>query len=77
MKRVTSWRGPYPRHCAHKQHSSFRSNVAAAASRWQHYIRFDRPGFELDVSRFRDKRVTAWTNGQSYNYVILYHENND
>ena len=41
-KRVTSFRSPSPRHCA-RQHSSFRRNVAAVASRWQHCIQFDRP----------------------------------
>ena len=39
-KRVTSLRGPFLRHCA-GQHSSFRRNVAAAASCRQHCIRFD------------------------------------
>ena len=40
--RVTSLRGPSPRHCDCGQHSSFR-NIAAAASRRQQCIRFDRP----------------------------------
>ena len=50
LKPVTSLRGPSPRHCAtapsqhSSQHSSFRRNIAAVASRWQDYIRFDRPG---------------------------------
>ena len=35
--------GPSPRHSASKQHSSFRGNVAAMASRWKLCNRFDRP----------------------------------
>ena len=37
LKRVTSWRGPSPRHWAYGRHSCFfRTNVATVASRWQH-----------------------------------------
>ena len=35
-KRGTSWWSPSPRHYACEQHSSFRRNVAAVESRWQH-----------------------------------------
>ena len=35
--------GPHLRVMACVQHSSFRSNVAAMASCWQHYVRFVRP----------------------------------
>ena len=42
-KRVTSFRGPSPRHCACGQHCFFRRNVAAIASCWQHCVRFDGP----------------------------------
>ena len=40
-KRVTSLRSHF-RVIAHGQHSCFRRNVAAVASRWQLYFRFDR-----------------------------------
>ena len=42
-KHVTSLRNLSPRHCACGQHSSFRRNVAAVASRRQHCVRFNRP----------------------------------
>ena len=41
-KRVTSWRGQL-RAIASEQDNSFRRNVAAVASRWQHCVQFDRP----------------------------------
>ena len=41
-KRVTSLRGPFPRHCA-RATQLLRRNVAAVASYWQHCVRFDRP----------------------------------
>ena len=49
-KRVASWQGPSLHHCAYGQHSSFQRNVAAVASRWQHYVQFDRP--EIRTSDF-------------------------
>ena len=42
-KRVTSLRAHLRVSIAPGQHSSFRRNVAAVASRWQHCVRFDRP----------------------------------
>ena len=40
-----------PRHCARGQHISFRKNVAAVASRWQHYVWFDQgPIRDLNLS---------------------------
>ena len=41
-KSVTNWRGLSPRHCVSGQQSSFRKNLAAVASRWQHCVRLDR-----------------------------------
>ena len=38
------WRGPYPR--LSPWATQPRRNVAAVASRWQHCIRFDRPGLQ-------------------------------
>ena len=63
-KRVTSWRGPYPRHCTDGQHSSFRRNAVAVASRWQHCVRFDRPEIwtsDLSLQRQTRYRLTNLT----------------
>ena len=38
--------------------SPFEENVAAGASRWQHYVQFDRSRFELQASRSRDEHAT-------------------
>ena len=59
LKRVTSFRGPSPRHCACGQHNSLRRNVAAVANRWKHCDQLTGPSFEPQTSRSRDKRVTA------------------
>ena len=73
LKRVTSLRGPSPRPIAPGQHSSFRSNVAAVMSRWQHLVGFHRPGFELQTSRCKDERVparlTGWYCRSSFNVI--------
>ena len=59
LKRVTSLRGPYPRHCAW-QHSFFRRNVAEVASRWPHCVQFDRTS-DLPLRRRMRYRSTCWT----------------
>ena len=38
--------------------ASFDENVAAVTSRWQDYVRFDSPRFELQAFRSRDERAT-------------------
>ena len=41
------------------QHSSFRRNIAAVASRWQHVSNLTGQRFKSHTSRSRDERVTA------------------
>ena len=38
--------------------ASLEESIAAVASRWQRYVRFNRPRFELQVSRSRGERAT-------------------
>ena len=62
-KCVTSLQGPSPRHCARRQHSSFRRHVAAVASSWQHHVLFDRPEdctLDLPLHRRERYRLTNW-----------------
>ena len=66
-KRVTSLRGPSPRHCA-RATSFFRRNVAAVASRWQHCVRFDRP--EIKTPDLPLQRQTCY---RSANWPVLIH----
>ena len=56
--RVTSLRGPFPRHCARK-HSFVQGNVVVVVSRWQQCVRFDRLRFGPKTSRSRGKRFIA------------------
>ena len=49
-KCVTTLRYPSPRHCAYRQHSSFRRNVAAVASRWQHCVQMTSQSLRTHLS---------------------------
>ena len=62
-KHVTSLRG-YLRVIAPRQHSSFRRNVTAVASRWLHYVWFDLPMLAPQTFRSRDEHVTARPTGR-------------
>ena len=55
--------GAHLRVIAPGQHSSFRRNVAAVASHWQHYVRFDRSKIEPQITRSRNERITARPTG--------------
>ena len=60
VKRVC---GAHLRVTAPGQHSSFRRNVAAVASCWQHCVRFDRPEIrtsDLPLQRRTRYRSTNW-----------------
>ena len=60
---------PHPRHCDRTHHSSIQRNAAAVASRWQHYVRFDRPEiWTSDCSRQR------WTRYRSTNRPIMFYK---
>ena len=64
-KRVASlW--THLRVIATEQHSSFRRNVAAVASRGQHWFDFTETRFEPQTSRPSDERVSARPTGRSY-----------
>ena len=41
-KRVTRWRGPFPRHYA-RTTQLFSKKCRSGYNRWQHCVRFDRP----------------------------------
>ena len=63
-KGVASLQGPSPRHCASGQHSFFKRNVAAVASCWQHYVRFDRSEIwtsDLSLQRRMRHRSINWS----------------
>ena len=57
-KRVKSLRGSPPRHCDQAA-QLLRRNVAAAASRWQHCVRFDRHKFKPQAFRSRNDQLSA------------------
>ena len=58
--------GAYIRVTAPGQHSSFRRNVVAVASLWQHCVRFDRAKLKPQTSHSRDERVTVRPTGQIF-----------
>ena len=63
-KRITSWRGLFPRHCACEQHNSYQRNVRAVASRWQRRVGFDKLEIwtaDLPLQRRTCCRLTKWT----------------
>ena len=51
--------------------ASFKANVAAVASRWQHCVRFDGPRLEPQTSRSTDERVTARPTGRCESISII------
>ena len=53
-------RSPSPRHCTYGQHSYFRKNVAAVASCWQLYVRFDRPEIWTSDLPLQGRTHYAW-----------------
>ena len=62
--RVTSRQGPSPYHCACGQYSVFRINVAAVASRWQHWVQFGRS--EVWTSDLPPQRRTRLPTGRGH-----------
>ena len=61
-KRVTSWRGPSPRHCA-RATQLLSKKCRSGGSRWQHCVRFDRPEIwtsDLPLQRRTRYRSTNW-----------------
>ena len=69
-KRVTSWRGPSPRHCARATQLLSKKGV-------QFVSNLTDPRFEPQTFRSRDERVTARPTGRSKSFcnVILNFEN--
>ena len=53
-------RSPSPRHCTYGQLSYFRKNVAAVASCWQLYVRFDRPEIWTSDLPLQGRTHYAW-----------------
>ena len=73
-KRVTSWRGPSPHHCACGQYSFFRRMIAAVASRWQHCVRFSRP--EIWTSDFQLQKRTRYRSFDPAKLPVFYSKEN-
>ena len=67
-KRVTSWRGPFLRHCA-RATQLVSKKILAVASRKRRWVRFDRPKiWTFDLPLQKRKRVTARPTGRLWLY---------